>query len=162
MEKQPNRCHRIRSAISKTAIWKSKENRQLWRRTNRIVPFNDVENEEKVEEVTMVIELNAIHVYEWPEIDFSKFGRNGFYTKADCTMETILRMSPVYDPKFSQSQKEKDKRSLLERALHRMEKRAREAKYAVSAALTKKSEKLDNQDKGSQQNIKDDSGFSLF
>ncbi|CAH1800484.1 unnamed protein product, partial [Owenia fusiformis] len=154
----------IRSAMSKIAIWKSNETRKLWRRRNRVVPFNDVEDEdeEKVEEVTMVIDLNEIHVYEWPEIDYSKFGKNGFYTRADCTMETILRMSPLYDPKFSQPQQEKDKRSLLQRALHRIEKRAREAKYAVSAALTKRSEKLDNQDKDSQQKTKDDSGFTSF
>ncbi|CAH1800593.1 unnamed protein product [Owenia fusiformis] len=158
MEKQPTSSHRIRSAMSKIAIWKSKETRQLWRQNNRIVPYNDAEDDEKVEEVTMVIDLNEIHVYEWPEIDFSKFGRNGFYTKADCTMETILRMSPLYDPKFSQPQQEKDKRSFLQRALHKMEKRAREAKYAVSA-LTKKT---DNQDKSSQQKTKDDSGFTSF
>ncbi|CAH1800607.1 unnamed protein product [Owenia fusiformis] len=72
MENQPTISPRVRSAMSKIAVRKSKETRQLWRRSSRIVPFNDVEDEEKVEEVKMLIDLHAIHVYEWQEIRLPK------------------------------------------------------------------------------------------
>ncbi|CAH1799543.1 unnamed protein product [Owenia fusiformis] len=159
MEKQTTRSHKIRSAVSKIAIWKSKGTRQLWRRSNRIVPFNDAEEEEKVENDRMVIDLDAIHVYEWPEIDFATFGKNGFYTKADCTMETILMMSPLYDPNFSNPQQKTDKRSLLQRALHRIGKRTREARYIVSSVVSKRPK----QKESPQQETKiDDSRFTSF
>ncbi|CAH1785716.1 unnamed protein product [Owenia fusiformis] len=130
-----NKSNKIRNTMSKICCWKPLETQMLWKRSNRILPYIESETEKEIEDSDAVLDLDAIEIkYEWPEIDFNKFGENGIYTKSYCDMEYILRMSPVYDPKFSMPQK--DTRNILQRALHRVNKRAREAKYAISTAMS--------------------------
>ncbi|CAH1801398.1 unnamed protein product [Owenia fusiformis] len=166
-----NKSHKLRNAMSQICCWTSTETRKSWRRSNRIVPFIEPEIEKEIEleeqkdigENNAVVDLDAIEIkYEWPEIDFNKFGQNGIYTKSYCDMEYILRMSPVYDPAFSMPKK--DTRNIFQRALHRLNKRAREAKYAISTSLRMKySEKdgcqqcLETNDKSSNKEM-----FSSF
>ncbi|CAH1783708.1 unnamed protein product [Owenia fusiformis] len=160
MPPQLNKSHKVRKVASRVFFWESTETNSFWNRSNMIGPFIEpaVDNVEEIGEDIPAIEIDSINIYEWPEIDFTKFGKNGIYTKADCTMETILRMSPVYDPTFSNP----PKRSLLERAVHRLGKRAREAKYAISSTAIRKPKNENNQKEDSCKGTNKKSEFSSF